>query len=67
LQAQASKAHADGGQRPKRARRLAGRLAVADEPANEELRALLDDPVSLATNYASLLVVLGILALMVFK
>jgi uncharacterized membrane protein len=56
-----------GGQRPKRARRLAGRLAAADEPANEELRALLDDPVSLATNYASFLVVLGILALMVFK
>ncbi|HUA46508.1 MAG TPA: DUF2269 family protein [Solirubrobacteraceae bacterium] len=56
-----------GGRRPKRARRLAGRLAAAGEPANEELRALLDDPVSLAVNYASLLVVIGILALMVFK
>jgi len=34
---------------------------------NEELRALLDDRLSRAENYASLLVVLVILVLMVFK
>jgi uncharacterized membrane protein len=56
-----------GGQRPKQARRLATRLAEVDAPVSEQLRALLDDRVSLAENYASLLVVLAILALMVFK
>lgn len=56
-----------GGQRPKQARKLAGRLAVEDAPVNDELRALLDDRVSLAANYASLLLILAILALMVFK
>jgi uncharacterized membrane protein len=56
-----------GGQRPKQARRLASRLAAEDAPASAELRALLDDRLSLAANYASAAVVLGILALMVFK
>jgi uncharacterized membrane protein len=56
-----------GGQRPKRARRLAGRLASDGAPAGEELRRLLDDPVSRAANYGSLLVVVAILVLMVFK
>ena len=55
-----------GGQRPK-ARKLASRLAERDAPVSDELRALLDDPVSRAENYASLLVVLVILVLMVFK
>jgi uncharacterized membrane protein len=56
-----------GGRRPKQARVLAGRLASEDAPVSDELRALLDDRVSLAENYASLLVVLAILVLMVFK
>lgn len=56
-----------GGQRPKRARRLAARLAEEGAPASAELRALLDDRLSLAANYASAAVVLAILALMVFK
>ncbi len=56
-----------GGQRPKQARRLASRLAADGAPANLELRALLDDRLSLATNYAAAVVVLAILALMVFK
>ncbi len=56
-----------GGRRPKQARVLASRLAEEGAPATDELRRLLDDPVSLAANYASLVVVLGIVALMVFK
>jgi len=56
-----------GGRRPKRARRLATRLADEEEPASTELRALLDDPLSLAANYTSAAVVLAIFALMVFK
>jgi uncharacterized membrane protein len=56
-----------GGQRPKRARRLAARLATEHAPANAELRALLDDPLSLAANYISAALVFAILALMVFK
>jgi hypothetical protein len=56
-----------GGQRPKRARKLARRLAADGAPVNEELRALLDDQVSRAVNYGSLLLVVAILALMVFK
>lgn len=55
------------GQRPKRARRLATQLAVDGAPASAELRALLDDPLSLAANYVSAALVLAILALMVFK
>jgi uncharacterized membrane protein len=56
-----------GGQRPKQARQLASRLAADGEPVSSELRALLDDPISRAENYGSLLLVLVILALMVFK
>jgi uncharacterized membrane protein len=56
-----------GGRRPRQARVLAGRLASEDAPVNDELRALLDDRISLAENYLSLLVVLAILVLMVFK
>jgi uncharacterized membrane protein len=56
-----------GGQRPKQARQLATRLAAEQAPVSEELRELLDDRLSRAENYASLLVVLVILVLMVFK
>ena len=56
-----------GGQRPKQARQLAARLAAEREPVTAELRALLDHPVSRAENYGSLLLVLVILVLMVFK
>jgi uncharacterized membrane protein len=56
-----------GGRRPKQARQLAARLAAQGAPADTELRALLDDPVSRAVNYASLLAVLAIVVLMVFK
>ncbi len=56
-----------GGQGPKQARKLATGLAQEGKPVSAELRALLDDPVSRLENYGSLLVVLAILALMVFK
>jgi uncharacterized membrane protein len=56
-----------GGQRPKRARVLASRLAGEGEGVPAELRALLDDPLSRAANYASAALVVAILALMVFK
>jgi len=55
------------GQRPKRARLLATELARENRPPTSELRALLDDPVSRAANYASAALVVAILALMVFK
>ena len=56
-----------GGQRPKQARLLATRLAQEGAPASAELRALLDDRLSRAANYASAALVLAILALMVFR
>lgn len=56
-----------GGQRPKRARQLAVRLAAEDAPVNAELRALLDSRAAQLQNYASLLLVLAIIALMCFK
>jgi hypothetical protein len=56
-----------GGQRPKQARLLATRLAAEGRPASPELRALLDDPLSRATNYLAAVIVIVILALMVFK
>jgi uncharacterized membrane protein len=56
-----------GGQQPKRARQLAERLTEQDAPISDDLRALLGDPVALTLNYLSLLTVLAILALMVFK
>ena len=56
-----------GGQKPKRARKLAVRLAAERAPASAELRALLDDRAALAANYLSALLLLAIIALMVFK
>lgn len=56
-----------GGQRPKQARQLATRLAQEGKMASAELRALLDDRISLAANYLSAALVLGVLALMVFR
>jgi uncharacterized membrane protein len=56
-----------GGQRPKRARRLAGRLAGDGDEMSPELRRLLADPLSLAANYASSGLVLVILVLMVWQ
>lgn len=57
---------AAGGQRPKRARRLAQQLP-GDEDAPEELRRLLCDPVSDLLNWAAAAAALGVLALMVWK
>lgn len=56
-----------GGQRPKQARKLAVRLS--DKPGEDapELRALLDDRAALAANYISMLLLVAIIALMVFK
>jgi uncharacterized membrane protein len=56
-----------GGQAPKRAREMASSLAERGEPAGPELRELLDDTRSRAANYASAVLVLAVLALMVFK
>ncbi len=56
-----------GGQRPKQARLLATELDREGRPATPELRALLDDPLSRAANYATAGIVVAILALMVFK
>ena len=56
-----------GGQRPKQARLLAARLARDAKPASAELRALLDDRASLAANYASLALMVAIIAPMCFK
>ena len=55
------------GQAPKRARRLASELAEQDRPVSDELRALLRDRVALALNYLSLLLLLAIVVLMVWK
>jgi uncharacterized membrane protein len=56
-----------GGQRPKQARKLAVRLAADGASSSPELRALLDDRPTLAANYASALMLVAIIALMVFK
>ncbi len=56
-----------GGQRPKRARRLATELARKGDDSSPELRTLLNDPVSRAANYASSLLVIAILVLMVWQ
>ncbi|HEX6228454.1 MAG TPA: DUF2269 family protein, partial [Solirubrobacterales bacterium] len=56
-----------GGQQPKRARQLAERLAREGRVASDQLRALLDDPLSRWANVASSALVLVVLALMVFK
>ena len=51
-----------GGQRPKKARKLA---ESGGDPA--EIRRLLDDPVGRAINYAGVVLVLAILVLMVWR
>ena len=56
-----------GGQRPKQARLLATALASDGAPVSDELRALLNSRAAQAQNYASLLLVLAIIALMCFK
>jgi hypothetical protein len=56
-----------GGRRPKEARRLATRLAQGGEEPTPELRHLLDDPLSRIANYASSLLVVAILVLMVWQ
>jgi uncharacterized membrane protein len=56
-----------GGQRPKRARKLATRLAQDGEEESVELRALLDDRLTLTLNYLSAILLVAIVALMVFK
>lgn len=56
-----------GGRRPKRARRLATDLAGQQAPVNRQLRALLDDPISRAANYGSLVLILAIIVIMVCK
>jgi uncharacterized membrane protein len=56
-----------GGQAPKHARLLASCLAEQGQQASEELRNLLDDRRALAVNYASGLLVIAIVVLMVWK
>ena len=56
-----------GGQRPKRARLLATRLAAEGAPVSAELRALLDHRPTLAANYLSALLLVAIIGLMVYK
>ncbi|MFZ0971688.1 MAG: DUF2269 family protein [Solirubrobacteraceae bacterium] len=56
-----------GGQRPRQARRLAAQLSKDQVATIDQVRALLDDPLSRAANYGSLTAILAILALMVFK
>jgi uncharacterized membrane protein len=56
-----------GGQRPKRARKLARRLAQEGQGESDALRALLDNRAARTVNYVSGLLVLAIIVLMVFK
>ena len=56
-----------GGQTPKRARRLATRLAGEGRQVTDELRSLLSDRRALLMNYGSALLVLAVLVLMVWK
>ena len=56
-----------GGQRPKQARQLAARLASEDGEMTDELRGLLNDPVAQLQNYGSLVLIVAIVAMMVFK
>jgi uncharacterized membrane protein len=58
---------AAGGQRPKQARELAAELAAEGRTEIEELRRLLNDPLSRALNYASALLFLGVLVLMIWQ
>jgi uncharacterized membrane protein len=56
-----------GGRSARKTRYLAERLAGEGDAPSSELRRLLADPVALAINYASLLTVVAILVLMVWK
>ena len=56
-----------GGQRPKRARKLATRLAQESDTGSPELRELLDDRPALVLSYLSAAQLLAIIVLMVFK
>lgn len=56
-----------GGQRPKKARLLAERGPANNTVESDQLRRLLDDPVSTALNYLAAGCILLILFLMVFK
>ena len=56
-----------GGQTPKRARRLATRLAGEGRQVTDELRSLVSDRRALLVNYGSALLVLAVLVLMVWK
>jgi uncharacterized membrane protein len=56
-----------GGQAPKRARQLATLLAAEEQPVNDELRSLLANRAALLANYASALMMVAILVLMVWK
>ena len=56
-----------GGQAPKRARRLAKRLAREDDAPSRELEALLHDRLAAALNWAAAAAAVAILVLMVWK
>ncbi len=56
-----------GGEREKRTRRLAERLAAEGDARSQELSARLRDPVWLALSWGSGIVIVAILALMIWK
>ena len=56
-----------GGQSPKRARKLAARLAEEGDVEGDELRSLLDDPLARTVNYLSAALLIAIVGLMVFR
>ena len=56
-----------GGQRPKRARLLAERLAREGDAPTEELHQLLDDPRAAALNYAAAAAILVAFVLMIWR
>jgi uncharacterized membrane protein len=58
---------AAGGQRPKRARLLAGRLGQEGDAPAPELRALLDNPRSRAVNYVAAVAAIAALVMMVWR
>jgi hypothetical protein len=60
-------AGAYGGRTARHARHLAQRLAAEGDTPSQELHALLAAPVPLAASYASGLMLLAILALMVWR
>jgi uncharacterized membrane protein len=56
-----------GGRREKATRQLAERLAAEGDAPSSELRARMRDPLTLALSWGSGVVVIGILALMIWK